>query len=68
MRGSTFPPRRPASSGNHTRGFTDAAATLEAHEATIRAATELTALHIYEDGEFREAVHTSFGNRERGGD
>ena len=41
---------------------------METHEATIRASTELTVLHIYEDGEFREAVHTSFGNWERGGD
>jgi len=61
--------RIPASSGNHTRGFTDAAATPEAHEATIRAAQALTlaSLRVFEDPDFLQAIHTSFDEGARGG-
>ena len=61
--------RIPAASGNHTRGFTDAAATSEAHEATIRAAKALAlaSLRAFEDPAFLEAVHASFATGEAGG-
>ena len=61
--------RIPATSGNHTRGFTDAAETVEAHEATIRAskALALAALRAFEDTEFLAAVHSSFASGETGG-
>jgi hypothetical protein len=61
--------RIPASSGNHTRGFTDAAATPESHEATIRAAQALTlaSLRVFDNREFLEAVHTSLAEGARGG-
>ena len=61
--------RIPASSGNHTRGFTEAAATPEAHEATIRAAKALAlaSLRAYEDPGFLEAMQASFAAGERGG-
>ena len=61
--------RIPATSGNHTRDFTAAAAAPEAHEATIRAAKALTlaALRTFEGSRFIEAVRTSFASEERGG-
>lgn len=61
--------RIPAGSGNHTRGFTDAAATPEAHEATIRAAQALAlaSLRAFEDTTFLQSIHESFTTGETGG-
>jgi amidohydrolase len=61
--------RIPSQGGNHTRAFTEAAATEEAHSATIRAAQALTlaALRAFEDPAFLEAMRASFASGERGG-
>ena len=58
--------RIPAAGGNHTREFTEAAETIEAHEATLRAAKALclASLRVFEDPEVAEAVHTSFATSE----
>ena len=54
--------RIPAKSGNHTRPFTEAAATPEAHEAMLRSAKALclAALRIYTDADFRAKVRHAF--------
>jgi len=52
----------PADAGNHTAGFTAAAATEEAHALTLRAATALalTALDAYLDGSLLERATRAF--------
>jgi amidohydrolase len=54
--------RIPAERGNHTRPFTDAAITPEAHEAMLRSARALclAALRIYTDADFRAEVRLAF--------
>ena len=52
----------PSMAGNHTPGFTDAAATPEAHQATIRAskALAMTALDLYLRPELMAAAKAEF--------
>lgn len=52
----------PTTSGNHTPGFTEAAATPEAHRCAMRAATcmALTALDAFATQAILDAVHTEF--------
>jgi Xaa-Arg dipeptidase len=54
--------RIPSEGGNHTRPFTDAAATAEAHEAMLRAAKALclASLRVYSDADFRSEVRRGF--------
>jgi len=58
----------PAKDGNHTPGFTDAAATPQAHEATIRAAKALamTALDVFFQPDLLKAARAEFAAHVRG--
>jgi amidohydrolase len=58
----------PTEAGNHTPGFTAAAATQEAHEAAMRAAKAMamTALDAYFDAGVLEAAKAEFGGVKRG--
>jgi metal-dependent amidase/aminoacylase/carboxypeptidase family protein len=55
----------PAETGNHTAGFTAAAATAEAHRATLRAATALawTALDAFLDGTTLDEAKRDFAEQ-----
>jgi hypothetical protein len=61
----TFAIPCPPGVGNHTPGFTAAAATPEAHAATIRASKGLafTALDLYLDPQLLAAAQAEFANR-----
>ena len=58
----------PAKDGNHTPGFTEAAATPQAQEATIRAAKTLamTALDAFFRPDLLKAARAEFAERVRG--